>query len=147
MDDWASVTRASHTPTCEQRRTGPPLAARLGRAPPSAAAAASTRDTVRTREVQARHGAAGTWRGDGDFYVTLALRGAARGRGALLRATWNTGPAALLSSLRTCFRWWTPRRATLRERRRAVGPPGGRGVGRHGPSLVTREGGQASEGS
>ncbi|MPC46461.1 hypothetical protein E2C01_040182 [Portunus trituberculatus] len=77
LDDWASVTRASHTPTCERRRTGPPLAARLGRAPPSvAAAAASARDAARTREVQARHGAAGTWRGGGNSYVTFALRGA-----------------------------------------------------------------------
>ena len=77
LDDWASVTRASHTPTCERRRTGPPLAARLGRAPPSvAAAAASARDAARTREVQARHSATGTWRGGGDSYVTFALRGA-----------------------------------------------------------------------
>lgn len=158
MDDWASVTRASHTPTCEQRHAAPPLAARLGRAPPSAAAAAasSARDAARTQGAgEARHRGHPARRPR--LSSTLALRGAAR-RGArppaLPWATCDTGPAASLSSPRTCRRRRAPQRPAPGGGRRAAVPGGGGGaarrvrrVGVHGPSLVTREGGPASEGS
>lgn len=159
MDDWASVTRASHTPTCEQRHAAPPLAARLGRAPPSVAApaaGASARDAARTLEVQARRSVAGTRRSGRGFYL-LALRGAERRAAAehcseqlvtrilqRLYVTEDESPPSGTAALRAGW-----------ERGGAVPGGGGGGAarrvgrvgGRHGPSLVTREGGPASEGS